>query len=93
VTKREFVDVVQAAMGGGGSKKAAEDAIDAVFASTKDVLVAGKAVHIPQFGGFERVKREAREGRNPHSGEKIAIPAKFAVTFKAAQALKDAVNP
>ncbi|MBU0986673.1 MAG: HU family DNA-binding protein [Proteobacteria bacterium] len=43
------------------------------------------------FGTFAKVRRKARKGRNPQTGEKIKIKARNAVTFKAGKKLKDAV--
>ncbi|MEM9029264.1 MAG: HU family DNA-binding protein, partial [Pseudomonadota bacterium] len=42
---------------------------------------------------FKVTKREAREGRNPSSGEKINIPASNVPKFSPSKTLKDALNP
>ncbi len=47
-------------------------------------------VKLVGFGTFGSVKRKARVGRNPQTGEEIKIPARWAVTFKAGSVLKDA---
>lgn len=44
------------------------------------------------FGTFEVRERAAREGRNPHTGEALTIPAGKTPAFKAGKALKEAVN-
>ena len=49
-------------------------------------------VQLVGFGTFEVSKREAREGRNPQTGETMKIEACKAPKFKAGKALKDAVN-
>jgi len=41
------------------------------------------------LGTFKRERTEAREGRNPRTGEKIQIVAGYKVKFKAAKALRD----
>ncbi|VAV83170.1 Putative DNA-binding protein HU-beta (ACLAME 290) [hydrothermal vent metagenome] len=46
---------------------------------------------IPGIGKLSVVRRKARKGRNPQTGEDIKIPAKNAVKFKVAKACKDAV--
>jgi nucleoid DNA-binding protein len=43
------------------------------------------------FGTFSKVRRKAREGRNPQTGETIKIKARNAVKFKSGKALKDAI--
>ena len=50
------------------------------------------AVAIMGFGTFTRKSRPAREGRNPRTGERIAIGASNSVSFKAGKALREAVN-
>ena len=64
---------------------AALDAIAASLAKGEDVRLAG-------FGAFETRERAARTGRNPQTGEEIAIAASTSVGFKAAAQLKRAVN-
>jgi DNA-binding protein HU-beta len=46
---------------------------------------------IPDIGKLVMVKRKARMGRNPQTGESIQIPAKTALKFRIAKACKDAV--
>ncbi len=46
---------------------------------------------IPGIGKLVLVKRKARKGRNPQTGESIRIPAKKVVKFRVAKACKDAV--
>jgi DNA-binding protein HU-beta len=44
------------------------------------------------FGTFQVSKRQAGEGRNPQTGEKIRIPAAIVPRFRPSKALKDAIN-
>ena len=74
------------------SKKDAEKALDAFVASVVDELKDGGKVQLVGFGTFEVSEREAREGRNPRTGETIKIAAVKAPKFKAGNALKDALN-
>ena len=74
------------------TKKDAEKAVNAVFASVQKALVEGEKVQVIGFGTFEVRERAARKGRNPQSGETIEIPASKNPVFKAGKALKDAVN-
>ena len=46
---------------------------------------------LPGIGKIALVKRKARKGRNPRTGEAIKIPAKKAVKFRVAKAAKDAI--
>lgn len=74
------------------SKKDAEKAVNAVIDSIAEALESGDKVQLVGFGTFEVRQREAREGKNPRTGEKITIPASKAPAFKAGKALKDSVN-
>jgi DNA-binding protein HU-beta len=47
---------------------------------------------VPGLGKLVVVKRKARTGRNPQTGEPIRIPAKTALKFRIAKAAKDAVG-
>lgn len=56
----------------------------------KEVKTNGEFV-LPGFGKFVKIKRAARQGRNPATGETIQIPAKTVVKFRVAKAAKEAV--
>ncbi len=74
------------------SKKDADRAVAAVFASIEEALAAGEKVQLIGFGTFEVKERAARNGHNPLTGETIAIAASKAPAFKAGAALKNAVK-
>ena len=74
------------------SKSAAGDALEAVLDGITGALSAGQSVTLVGFGTFSRSRREAREGRNPRTGETIQIKASNLAKFKAGKALKDALN-
>ena len=90
MTKAELVELV--AEKAGLTKADATRALEAVFETVTEALAKGEKVPVAGFGTFAVSKREAREGRNPQTGEKVKIAARNAVTFKAGTALKDAVN-
>jgi DNA-binding protein HU-beta len=48
---------------------------------------------VPGLGKLVKVKRKARMGRNPATGETIKIKAKTVLKFRIAKAAKDAVLP
>lgn len=76
----------------GLTKKDAEKAVNALFESVQQELIAGGKVQMIGFGTFEVKQRAARKGRNPRTGQDIEIPASKNPVFKAGKALKDAVN-
>lgn len=57
----------------------------------KQLTGAGTELTLPGIGKLKAVSKPARTGRNPATGEEIEIPAKTAVKFVVAKALKDAV--
>ena len=84
--------IASVAEASGLAKKDAEKAVNAVCANIVNALASDDNVQIIGFGTFEVKQREARQGRNPQTGETINIPACKAVTFKAGKPLKEAVN-
>jgi DNA-binding protein HU-beta len=74
------------------SKGDATKAVDAVFDGITAALKKGDEVRLVGFGTFAIAERAASEGRNPRTGEKIAIAASKQPKFKAGKALKDACN-
>ncbi len=73
------------------SKKSVSEFFDLLAATAyKEVKKVGVFV-LPGFGKMVKVKRAARTGRNPATGEMIKIAAKTVVKFRLAKAAKDAV--
>ncbi len=67
-------------------------ALDATVEVLTDALAKGDRIPLVGFGTFAVSRREARTGRNPQTGAEVKIAARNAVTFKAGNALKEAVN-
>lgn len=74
------------------SRTEADTAVSAMFSTIADALAAGETVAIAGFGTFITRGRAARQGRNPRTGDSIAIPASNVPGFKAGKALRDAVK-
>lgn len=72
---------------------AADQAVKAVVNTILDALSTGEPVRVAGFGVFDVAARPARQGRNPRTGETIAIAASKAVRFHPSKAVKDALNP
>ncbi|MDR2008218.1 MAG: HU family DNA-binding protein [Alphaproteobacteria bacterium] len=70
----------------------AEKAIDIFTSSVIDAMAEGKEISLVGFGSFSVSKVEAREGRNPRTGDALKIAAYNQPKFKVGQKLKDAVN-
>jgi DNA-binding protein HU-beta len=88
MNKAELIESIQKALGDAATKRAAEEALDAVLSSIAKGVKKDKKVQIIGFGTFEVKKRAARVGRNPKTGEALKIAASKSVGFKASSALK-----
>jgi DNA-binding protein HU-beta len=87
-------DVIQDVAGAAGvSRQDVEKVVDAFFDTVRAAVGKGDRVAWPSFGSFSATDRQARTGRNPRTGESVAIPASRAVKFSASTALKSALNP
>ena len=73
------------------SKKDAGAALEATLTAVQKSLKKGDKVTLIGFGTYSVVKRAARQGVNPATGEKIKIKAKKVVKFKAGSKLSAAV--
>ncbi len=76
----------------GLSKKDSNAAVSAVLEGVEDALAKGDKVQLVGFGTFEVRERQAREGRNPATGETIKVLAQKVTAFKAGKDLKDKVK-
>ena len=74
------------------TKADATRALDAVVKGITEGLKKEGKVTLVGFGTFSAKKREAREGRNPQTGETVKIAARIVPGFKAGNKLKDALN-
>ncbi len=75
-----------------GTKKKAEEAVDAIFDTLEESLSSGNEVRLVGFGSFSVSKRKSRTGRNPQTGELMTIPANYTVKFKPGKELKDKIQ-
>ncbi|MBI2011970.1 HU family DNA-binding protein [Candidatus Daviesbacteria bacterium] len=74
------------------TKRAAQDAVNAVFDLIRDNLQRGEKTIITGFGTFLVRSRAARRGRNPQTGEAIQIPSKKLPGFTAGKTIKRQVR-
>ena len=74
------------------TQRDAEFAVKAILEAMNDALVRGHRIEIRGFGSFSVNRRPPRMGRNPRSGESVAIPEKRVPHFKPGKALREAVD-
>lgn len=70
-------------------KKDAQNYVNFIFDTMSDALCQSKNVDISGFGKFVLGERAERQGMNPATKEKITIPAKTTLKFKASRTLKN----
>jgi DNA-binding protein HU-beta len=76
----------------GYSKHEVDTIVDSFLMNITWALSNGREVKFPGFGTFKPKKRAARTGRNPHTGDKVPIPARIMPVFVAGESLKNAVK-
>jgi integration host factor subunit beta len=91
MTKSELVDKLVES-NGILTRKESEVIVSLVFDSMSEALKEGEKVEIRGFGSFTVRDREAREARNPKSGELVKIPSKKTPFFKTGKDLRERVN-
>jgi DNA-binding protein HU-beta len=69
-------------------KLKAEQAVDALFHSMKDALARGDRIELRGFGVFVVKPRKRGVGRNPRTGEEVAIPTGKTIRFKPGKELQ-----
>lgn len=72
--------------------KDADYAVKMMLDAMSDALVRGDRIEIRGFGSFALNYRPPRVGRNPKSGEKVSVPAKWVPHFKAGKELRERVD-
>ena len=86
MTKSELIDVV--AERAELTRRVADEVVTAVFSAMEDALVRGDRIEIRGFGSFRVKHYAAYTGRNPRTGDQIAVPAKVAPVFKVGRELR-----
>jgi len=91
MTKSELIEILTEA-NDMLNKREAELVVNTIFDGIGQALVGGDRVEIRGFGSFTVRDRDAREARNPKSGEIVQIPAKKTPFFKTGKELRERVN-
>jgi DNA-binding protein HU-beta len=87
MNKAELIDKLS--KDAGITKTQANETLDSFTKAVTDTLKKGGKVTLVGFGTFSVSKRNARNGRNPQTGQIIKIKAKKVAKFKAGKALSD----
>ena len=69
-----------------------ERIVDTVFEEIIEAMARGNRVELRGFGAFWVKKRDARNGRNPRTGEAVDVDQKHVPFFKTGKLLRDRLN-
>lgn len=69
-----------------------ERILDTVFQEIIEAMARGDRVELRGFGAFSVKKRDARNGRNPKTGEAVDVDQKYVPFFKTGKLLRDRLN-
>ena len=90
MNKQELISAV--AEKTGLTKMQSEAALSTIVETISGTIASGGQVALIGFGTFKSVKRNARSGKNPRTGEKIKIAARVLPKFDPGKSLKERVN-
>jgi len=90
MNKQEMINII--AEETGVSKVKTRAVVELTFETIIHSLVTERRIEFRNFGVFEVRKRNARNTRNPQTGELMAIPERFYVNFKAGKDMDDRVR-
>jgi integration host factor subunit beta len=91
MTKSELIEIIarkQSHLAG----KDIELAVKTVLEQMSNALSSGRRIEIRGFGSFSLHFRPPRMGRNPKTGDSVALPGKYVPHFKPGKDLRDRVN-
>ena len=91
MTRSDLVEALAARFAQLGQRDA-ELAVKTLLEAMADALTKGQRIEVRGFGSFSVNHRHARMGRNPRSGESVAIPEKRVPHFKPGKALRECVD-
>jgi len=90
LTKVELAEDIHQVLG--LNKREAMEIIECFFEEVRSALEQGEPVKLSGFGNFDLRDKKERPGRNPKTGEIIAVSSRRVVTFHAGQKLKTKVK-
>ena len=90
MTKKEIVRRISEELG--LKQTDTKEVVQRTFDAIIETLAKEQRVELRNFGVFEVKKRAARKARNPKTGEKVLVPARFVVTFKPGKEMEHRVK-
>ena len=74
------------------TKREAKDLVESFFEEIRVALESGYDVKLSGFGNFQLRDKKSRPGRNPKTGESVAVSTRRVVVFKPGQKLRTRVG-
>ena len=69
-----------------------ERIVNTIFNEISNALARNNRVELRGFGAFSVKRRDARQGRNPRTGQSVSVSEKFVPFFKTGKQLRDRLN-
>ena len=89
MNKSQLIDALAARL---GDRRTAASAVDGLLSTIVEAVKSGESVSLTGFGVFEARARAARVGRNPRTGQTVAVPAATVPAFRPGIGFKAAVG-
>jgi DNA-binding protein HU-beta len=89
MNKSQLIDALAAHL---GDRRTAASAVDGLLSTIVEAVKSGESVSLTGFGVFEARARAARVGRNPRTGQTVAVPAATVPAFRPGIGFKTAVG-
>lgn len=90
MTKKEIVKTISDEIG--LTQLKTKEIVQKTFDAIVETLVEEGRIELRNFGVFEVKKRAARKARNPRTGDRVDVPAKYVVTFKPGKEMEERVR-
>lgn len=91
MTKSEIIDILSRKQSHLSSRDV-ELSVKLLLDNMSDALANGGRIEVRGFGSFSLHHRAARKGRNPKTGDQVALPPKYVPHFKPGKELRERVN-
>ena len=91
MTKSELIEIL-AAKNGHLNHQDVELAVKSLLEQMSQALAGGERIEIRGFGSFSLHYRPPRQGRNPKTGDSVALAGKYVPHFKPGKELRERVN-
>jgi nucleoid DNA-binding protein len=90
MTKKEIVKNISEEIG--LTQLKTKEIVQKTFDAIVETLVTEGRIELRNFGVFEVKRRAPRKARNPKTGDKVDVPAKYVVTFKPGKEMEERVR-